>query len=110
MMLPKTIRIGGTDYTIVEKQDLRDGSTDLNGHILYNDCEIRIESEMNPHVKWVTVWHEVIHGILVHAGLGEHEENLVTALGYGVAQVLRDNPFLREERNDNEATSIPNEL
>lgn len=93
--LPGSIRIGGLDYKVVEVKDLRDGHTGLNGHILYNDCEIRVEQEMLPQVQWVTVWHEVLHGILEHAGV-KHNEQTILALGYGVAQVLRDNPWLRE--------------
>jgi len=94
--LPASVRIGGTDYAVIEVKGLRDGSTDLNGHILYNESEIRVEAEMTAHNKWVTVWHEVIHGILEHAGHGHHEETMVIALGYGISQVLRDNPWLAE--------------
>lgn len=50
-LLPTVIRVGGVDFTVVERRDLRDGNTGLNGHILYNDCEIRIEQEMTPHKK-----------------------------------------------------------
>ncbi len=94
--LPAIIRIGGIDYTVVERKDLRDGDTGLNGHILYNDCEIRVESEMTLHKKWVTIWHEALHGLLEHSGMDEHEEKIVIALGYGVTQALRDNPWLRQ--------------
>lgn len=93
--LPETIRIGGTDYTVKVIKDLRDGNIGLNGHILYNDCEIRIEEGMTDHVKWVTAWHEVVHGILEHAGMSDHKEEMVCALGYGITQVLRDNEYLR---------------
>jgi len=94
-MPPSIIRIGGTDYAVIEVKDLRDGNTGLNGHIVYNACEIRVEVEMSPHVQWITTWHEVIHGILVHAGISDHNEQVIEALGYGIAQVLRDNEWLR---------------
>lgn len=93
--LPEVIRIGGTDYKVKEIRDLRDGNTGLNGHILYNDCEIRIEEDMSDHIKLVTAWHEVVHGILEHAGISDHKEAMVVALGYGIVQVLRDNEYLR---------------
>ncbi len=93
--IPETIRIGGTDYTVKVVKDLRDGNTGLNGHILYNNCEIRIEEDMTEHIQWVTAWHEVIHGILEHAGMSDHKEDMVCALGYGITQVLRDNEYLR---------------
>jgi hypothetical protein len=99
-MLPKHIRIGGTDYALSEIADLRDGDLDLNGHITYNDQTINIEAKMSPHVKWLTVWHEVLHGILSHAGIDEQDEQTVLALGYGITQVLRDNEWLREFTNE----------
>lgn len=99
MTLPDSIRIGGTDYKIVEEKDLHDGGTWLNGHIIYNHPQIRIESEMDEYIKWVTVWHEVLHGILQHAGQGDHDEKMIEALGYGVTQVLRDNEYLRGTDN-----------
>lgn len=94
--LPKLIRIGGIDFTVVERKDLRDGDTWLNGHILYNLCEIRIEEELTLHKKWIVAWHEVLHGLLEHAGMDDHEEKIIAALGYGVTQALRDNPWLRQ--------------
>ena len=102
--LPTVIRVGGVDFTVVERRDLRDGNTGLNGHILYNDCEIRIEQEMTPHKKWITVWHEVLHGLLEQAGMDDHEEKIIVALGYGVTQALRDNPWLRQPPGENVAT------
>jgi len=99
--LPTVIRVGGVDFTVVERRDLRDGNTGLNGHILYNDCEIRIEQEMTPHKKWITVWHEVLHGLLEQAGMDDHEEKIIVALGYGVTQALRDNPWLRQPPGEN---------
>lgn len=94
--LPETIRVGGIDYTVIERKDLRDGDTWLNGHIVYNECEIRVEEELALPKKWIVVWHEVLHGLLEHAGMSDHSETIIIALGYGVAQALRDNPWLRQ--------------
>lgn len=95
--LPETIRIGGIDYTVSEHKDLRDGDTWLNGHIIYDQCQIRVDSELADYRKFVTIWHEVLHGLLEHAGMGDHDEKLIIALGYGITQVLRDNKYLRGE-------------
>jgi hypothetical protein len=32
---------------------------------------------MTDHIKWVTAWHEVVHGILEHAGMSDHKEEMV---------------------------------
>lgn len=99
--LPSNIRIGGTDYEVLEVQNLKHGDSGLNGHIIYNDCQIKLEQDMTRHVQWVTVWHEVIHGLLEHAGMSEHEEKMIIALGYGISQVLRDNEWLRQPPGSN---------
>lgn len=95
--LPASVRIGGAEYTVHEVRDLCSGKTDLNGWIKYNESEIHIEEGMGDQMKRATLWHEVVHGILEHAGHSDHSEEQVIALGYGIVQVLRDNPWLRGE-------------
>ena len=93
--LPETIRIGGTDYNILEIEDLQDEGKWLSGQILYDVCKIKIESELAEHRKFIATWHETLHGILEHAGMGDHDERIIVALAYGITQVLRDNEYLR---------------
>lgn len=93
--VPKTIRIGTVDYIVTVVSGLMDGDVNLNGHIVYNQSEIRVEQDMTPLMKYIIIWHEVIHGILEQAGIDEHDENVVVALAYGIANVLRCNEWLR---------------
>lgn len=96
MTLPKTIRIGGFDYDIVVKDELRnDQDVRLSGNIDCEALEIRVSSEITERFKPLVIWHEVIHGILQHAGISEHSEQHVELLAYGIMQVLRDNEYLR---------------
>jgi hypothetical protein len=95
-MLDK-VKIGAVDYQVVEVENLVDGVTVLNGHILYNESVIKLEQNMSVQQKDVTLWHEIIHGILTHAGFSNHNEKMVEALGYGVLMVLRDNPGLIDQ-------------
>lgn len=96
--LPETLRIGGIDFSVEEVENLRDGSTGLNGWIRINDCQIRIEAGLSPQMKLTVLWHEAVHGLLEQSGFnGDHDERLVRALGYGIVQALRDNPYLRGE-------------
>lgn len=95
--LPESIRIGGAEYSVSEVKDLRSGDTGLNGWIKFNKSEILVEAEMSDQQKRAIVWHEVVHGILEHAGHSDHKEEQICALGYGIVQVLRDNPWLRGE-------------
>lgn len=92
----EAIKIGGLDYEIEEVQNLctEDGVKRLNGHIIYDSCKIRIDQGLSQQVKNVYMWHEIIHGILTHAGIDNHDEAHIGALSYGIVQVLKDNPFL----------------
>lgn len=96
--LPKTIRIGGFDYDVVEKERLRnEQDVRLSGQIACEDLEIRVDSDISDRFRPLVLWHEVIHGILQHAGISDHNEQQIEALAYGIMQVLRDNPWLRGE-------------
>lgn len=93
------VKIGAVNYSIKEVHDLHrvesDGKkTGLHGQILYTTCQISIEKEQAHDVNVSTLWHEIVHGILTQAGQNEQDENHICALGYGLVQVLRDNPEL----------------
>lgn len=97
MTLPENIRIGPIDFSVIQVDVLTDESntTKLNGHIKYNLSEIRIDAELEEQAARQVIWHEVVHGILT-LGQIEHDERLVQIVSYGVMQVLRDNPWLRQ--------------
>lgn len=88
------IKIGGTTYPVIDRDDLHDNHKPLYGWIKFNTMEILISTELGPQARYTVLWHEIVHGILNHAGLDEHDERMVMALGYGIVQVLRDNPEL----------------
>ena len=90
------VKIGGIDYEVIEEHNLfaYDGTTRLNGHIVYDKCQIRIDDTLDPQAKNQTMWHEILHGILTHAGIDEQSETHIDIIAYGIIQVLRDNPDL----------------
>ena len=93
---PVQIQIGPIAYEVVEVAELAGaGPSSLCGDIDTMRCHIRINADMAAPTKRVTLWHEVLHGILFAAGLSDHDEQLVDALAHGIVQVLRDNPELR---------------
>jgi hypothetical protein len=73
-----------------------DKITKLNGHIKYNDCQICVEAEMSPQAKRQTIWHEIVHGILTHAGMEKQDESMIDAIAYGIMDVIQNNPWLAE--------------
>jgi hypothetical protein len=95
------LKIGAVTYDVRFVGELTrrhdDGTwVGLHGVVDYVDCTIRIEAEQNVQVKRTTVLHEAVHAILHNAGLDDHDERLVVALGFGLDALLRENPALVE--------------
>ena len=94
MKIPDSVRIGGIDYIISGNLGINDGEHVLYGRISFDKSVI----ELNPDVqeyqkKCVTLWHEIIHGIIEHANLklGKKSERITDTIAKGVYQVLNDN-------------------
>lgn len=92
------VKIGGVLFDIVRVHELKHPSDNrrLDGHIVYGQCKIDIDDGLAPQAELQTIWHEVVHGILVQAGQLEaaDKEDVVEALAYGIMGVLYDNPQL----------------
>lgn len=95
MNLPKSVRIGGFDYRVKQS-----GKVDPNaniGSVVYHKRRIIIDKKLSDEVKFEVLWHECIHVFFNQVGRAEEEEGLVQQLGFGISQILRDNPYLRGE-------------
>jgi len=95
--MSKTVKIGPIIYNIIETPTLQDGGEPLDGQFVHSQSAILIESTLGGPAKRATIWHEILHALLVHAGYAEHDECRIAALSYGVMQVLQDNPWLAEQ-------------
>ena len=95
---PQCVHIGGIEYLVVEHDPLREGDERIDGQFCHTESEIRLDAGLGEQARRVTLWHEIIHGCLVHAGYtNEHDEQMVAALAYSVMQVVRDNPWLARQ-------------
>ena len=96
---PKEVQIGPITYRVELVEELHEQGQGryLYGDIHYGRCRIRIDAELDPQVQCLTLWHEVLHGILNGAGIdsADHDEQQIDALAHGIVQALRDNPGLR---------------
>lgn len=92
--MPREIRIGAIAYQVATVEELADGQ--LHGDINFGKCRIRIAADGDVQKQHVTLWHEVLHGILYQAGMTDQDEQTIDALAYGIVQVLRDNPKLHD--------------
>lgn len=93
---PEYIQIGPVRFQVVTHKNLcdTDGSTRLDGHIVYSLSQIRLDDDLGPQARRQVTWHEIIHGILTQAGVKKHDEAMIEALTYGLMNVLRDNAWL----------------
>ncbi len=94
MKIPESVRISGIDYKIENEENLNDGVNILHGQISYGRSVIKLNDTYCTHQsKCVTLWHEILHGILTHSNieLGDDEEKIINILAYGIYQVLQDN-------------------
>lgn len=101
MMKPKdgsTISISGHDYTLRYVKDLKKGDQALYGWYRPDEAEILIEPSQPERSKQNTLIHEVVHGILEHAGWSgrDDEERIANTLAYGLQSVrINGKPLLR---------------
>jgi len=87
--LPETVKIGPSTYTVVEAPITDYGLCDFAQHTIV------IRKGLTTDAKKITLWHEVIHGMLTSLGYVNHDELMVDGLAHVMVQVLRDNPKLR---------------
>lgn len=86
------VRVGAYDYEVVEDAALsREG---LLGEIDTVEHRVRVQPGLNGMSLKRVLYHEILHGILSHAGIVEHDETLIDAIANGLVQVHRDNPWL----------------
>lgn len=94
MIVPKSIRINGVEYTINDVENLNDGAHVLYGNVTWEDSTIRLKSDQGHQHKCITLWHEILHALIHHGTLtldDDVEESICETLGYGIYQVLQDN-------------------
>ena len=94
MKIPESVRIGGVEYDVQTAEIVRIGTELCYGSIDYSDAIILIsETDGGSHQhQCITLWHEILHGILNHACLKvENEEEIVEVMSKGIYQVLQDN-------------------
>ena len=93
----KTITIGCIDYTVDLVDSLEDEEgNEIFGQAAYDECKISILNRLAPQAKTATLWHEIIHAILVEYGfVDEHDDQMIHAIAHGTLGVLKNNPEIK---------------
>lgn len=89
-MIPNSLKIGACNYAVVTAPIPDFGLID------YAQQTIVIKAGIAATAQDVTLWHEILHGLLFNLGYVNHDEELVDGLAHGIVQVLADNPALRK--------------
>jgi len=81
------VSICGIPHTVIECEDKFDVDCHF-GMIDFKKCEIHINKDLSKEHKEETLCHEMIHGILVHLGYNNlnNDEQFVQALGNAIHQ------------------------
>lgn len=91
MRIPKKIKIGGLTYEVEITDRLALGSANVSAEIIYTDLIIRVAPAVQSKMEADFI-HEVVHGMLVHMGHKDHDEQQVEALAQAIYMVIQDNP------------------
>lgn len=96
MALPKKIRIGYRDYTIVPIKSQHMEMNEAFGLCNNVEAKIFVCTDMAPEVVADTFLHEIMHAIWYYMGLDDKddEENVVNRLSSGLICAMVDNPEL----------------
>jgi len=93
-MIPKTIKIGGIQYTVnIAEHRNADNGDILMGEVTYVDANIYLNEKLQSDVMEQTLIHEIVHVILRHMGRKDlnEDEYFVDALALNLYQVFKDN-------------------
>lgn len=85
----QTLKICGVPHTVMECEDCFDIDAHF-GQIDFKRCIIRINKDMSEEAKAEALFHEVLHGMLVHLGYNEQsqDEQFVQSLSNAMYQTF----------------------
>jgi hypothetical protein len=96
MQIPKTVKVGGITYDVVEvDHDLCVNQKEVHGKIEYNFCKITIRSDMqSKQLMELTFLHELVHAMARERNLdwGDNDELYTEELAKALHCVIKDNP------------------
>lgn len=82
------VNICGIPHEVIEKEDNFGTLVNAFGMIDYDKAEIYVNTNANPAIKYETICHEMVHGMLIHIGRNDlsADETFVQALGNAICQ------------------------
>lgn len=104
--IPAEIDFGPKTYAVELVQELESSEhVRLNGNHLADWSKMRLDADLEEQHVYVVLWHEIIHAILTPPELNDENkidelllEAMVSAIAYGIVEVLDRNPDLVQYR------------
>jgi hypothetical protein len=99
------IILNGQEFEIIECSDVSHSGN--RGELYHYSNKIKIAPDLEGLERLGTIWHEIIHKIMVISG-AEHiikadkHEYICDLMGYGIASVMLQNPDLMKLVDDKE--------
>lgn len=96
---PNILEVGAIRYRIAYVYDLHDAEgRAVEASLHPNHALIEVEAGLDRQEQLVTIWHEALHLVLRQAGhpKGTVSDDVLESLSYGIMNLLRHNPYLRE--------------
>jgi hypothetical protein len=97
MKIPKSIKINGIIYDIVE-EDPKDGhlvKVKNWGEISFQECKIYIDKNTDTQRQWQILFHEILHAIECDNEM-DSQETYIQTISSNFYGVLKDNNLLKE--------------
>ena len=88
----KNIKIGNYVYKVVELEETLGG--EQWGQIDNSILEIQINKNLDERVKYSTLLHECVHGILTRSDIRKHNEIVIQVVANGIEDLIVNNPTL----------------
>ncbi|WP_206460231.1 hypothetical protein [Anaerovorax sp. IOR16] len=94
MNIPKKVKIGGSEYVVEWVNRPCESNSCVQGEISYTDTKIRIKNDegFSQDYKDYIFIHEVLHGLMFHAGLDQDDETVIRTLSFAIHAFIKDNP------------------
>lgn len=85
------VSVCGIPHEVIEREDVFDKEVVQFGQIDYRKAVITLNKNVSQEVKEESLWHEIMHGILVHLGYNEMSDNeqFIQAVANGVYQAIK---------------------
>lgn len=99
MQIPKKLKIGAFTIPVKFEEELELDGAACNGIWCSRELEIKLDPALSEQHRAATLLHEILHAIFWTSGLTwaleeTCEETVVTALSYGLYQVIKDNKLV----------------